>query len=268
MALDHLVFDTTDAGTMKDSANVGAYVRSNDGTLIPYHNIGVSNKHLDVYAALAAGDGTPITQTGGALDVNIKGDSIVVNTDVDGIYNAISNANPDNVGVIAHTRSLNPGDTEQIQRSTASTADQDAVVAAQVHGLDVNAFGMLYNGTTWDRMTGTSGNLNVNVAGSSGTVTVTDAALANTAIVANTRTLPVADTAAVAVSAPLANRKYLWVYNFANQQIFIGGAGVTRLTGFPISPGSYMELRAGAASPVNFVGSSGKTPEIRTLEAS
>jgi hypothetical protein len=104
--------------------------------------------------------------------------------------------------------------------------------------------------------------------GSTGTVTINDAALANTAITANTRTLPVADTAAVAVTAPLANRKYLWVYNYANQQVFIGGAGVTRTNGFPISPGSYMELRAGAAVPVNFVGSLGKTPEIRTLEIS
>lgn len=268
MAKDHILFDTTDAGTIAASDSVGAFVRSNDGTLITHHNIGVSNKHLDVYAALAAGDGTPITQTGGALDVNIANGTFNIDTDLDGIYVALTNADPDNVGLIAHTRSLTPTDAEQVQRTTASTADQDAIVAAQVHALDVNAFGMVYNGTTWDRLTGTSGSLNVNVTASTGPITVTDSALANTAIVSNTRTLPVAGTAAVAVASPLAARKYLWLYNFSNQKVYIGGAGVTLANGFPISPGSYMELRAGVASPVNFVGEAGKTPEIRTLEMS
>jgi hypothetical protein len=149
---DRLWFDTLDAGTIADSDSVGAFVRSNDGTLITHHNIGVSNKHLDVYSALADGSGNPITSTGGALDVNIANGTFNINTDIDGIYAALTNADPDNVGLIAHTRSVNPGDVEQIQRSTASTADQDGVSPTQVHGLDVNAFGMVYNGTTWDRL--------------------------------------------------------------------------------------------------------------------
>ena len=263
---DQLIFDTTNTDTIKDSDSVGAFVRSNDGTLITHHNIGVSNKHLDVYAALADGSGSPITSTGGALDVNIKTSAISIDCQLEGIYDAGTNTNPDNVGIIAHTRAASLTDTQQVERTTEGVANADAVVANNVHGLDVNSFGMVFNGTTWDRVTGTSGSLNVNVTG--GTMTTSDAALANTAIVAKTLTLAVANTAQAVVTSPLAARKYLWVYNFDNQKIYIGGAGVTKAAGFPISPGSYMELRAGVSSPVNFVGETGKTPEIRTLEAS
>ena len=114
----------------------------------------------------------------------------------------------------------------------------------------------------------TAGALYVNLAESTATITTSDAALANSAIVSNTRTLPVADTAAVAVASALALRKYLYIYNYDNNKIFIGGASVTAASGFPLSPGSYLEMRAGVASPVNFVGSIGKTPEIRTLQMS
>lgn len=108
--------------------------------------------------------------------------------------------------------------------------------------------------------------LDVNIINA--TLTVSDAALANTAVTSNTNTLGVADTAEAAVTAPLANRKYLMLYNFSNKQIYIGGASVTEANGFPLSPGSYLEMRAGAASPVNYVGKAGQLPEIRTLELS
>lgn len=112
----------------------------------------------------------------------------------------------------------------------------------------------------------TSNALHVHVA--SGTLTTSDAALANTAVASTANTLGVADTAEAAVASPLASRKYLFLYNNSNKQIFVGGASVSAANGFPVSPGSYLEMRAGAASPVNFVGRSGETPEIRTLELS
>lgn len=95
-----------------------------------------------------------------------------------------------------------------------------------------------------------------------------DAALANTAIATAANTLAVADTAQDVVSSPLANRKYLMVRNQSNKRIFVGASGVTAANGFPLSPGSVMELRVGAAVDVEFVGSTGDTPEIRTMELS
>jgi hypothetical protein len=97
-------------------------------------------------------------------------------------------------------------------------------------------------------------------------VLVSDAALADGTIVSKAKILAVAGTAETAVSSSLAARKYLNIYNMDNQKIFVGGSGVSLSNGFPVSPGSYLELRAGANSAVYFVGSSTKTPEIRTLE--
>jgi len=113
-----------------------------------------------------------------------------------------------------------------------------------------------------------AGALYVNLAESSATIEVSDAALANTAIISKALVLGVADTAQAVVTSPLADRKYLSIYNNDNRKMFIGGSGVTAANGFPISPGSYMELRAGVSSAVFFVGSTGETAAIRTLELS
>ena len=111
----------------------------------------------------------------------------------------------------------------------------------------------------------------VNAAGAlyvdAGTITVNDAALANIAIASAAKLLASANTAENIITSPLSARKYLWIYNKDNQAIFVGQSGVTAANGFPISPGSYMELRAGAAVDIEFV-SSKASHEIRTLEIS
>lgn len=107
--------------------------------------------------------------------------------------------------------------------------------------------------------------LDVNILNS---LVVSDAALAVTSITSKANALDVADTAEAVVASALSNRKYLWVYNNANTQMFIGGSDVSAANGFPISPGAYMEMRAGAAVNPFFIGKTGKTPEARTLELS
>jgi len=98
-------------------------------------------------------------------------------------------------------------------------------------------------------------------------LTVNDAALANTAIASNVNTLGTANVAEDIVASPLAARKYLWIYNNDNKKLFIGATGVTATNGFPISPGSYMEMRAGASVDIEWV-SSKLAHNIRTLEMS
>jgi hypothetical protein len=95
-----------------------------------------------------------------ALDVNVLNELPV---DLAGIYVVSTNETPDNVGLIAHTRAATPDETNQIFRSTGGAASADEVVAANVHGLDVNAFNMAFNGSTWDRLTATSGALDINI---------------------------------------------------------------------------------------------------------
>lgn len=259
-------------------------------------SITVDAVNLDIRDLTAASDsveswtndgaGNPITSTSGALDVYIT-NSMALDVDLDGVYSG-GNTDPDNVGMIAHQRGAGPlADTDQTFRSSGAQANADDVVAANVWGLDVNSFGMVFDGTNWDRLMGTGGAVHIHDGGNSITVdgsvsisgsvavtqstspwVVSDAALANTAIANATNTLNVADTAEDVVASPLANRKYLWIYNYDNTKVFVGSTGVTAANGFPISPGAYLELRAGAAVDVEFVGQAGKTPEIRTLELS
>lgn len=109
--------------------------------------------------------------------------------------------------------------------------------------------------------TDSSGALYVNVA------SIDDAALANTAIANAANTLAVASTAEDVVASPLANRKYLYIYNNDNRVMYVGASGVTEANGFPISPGSMMELRAGASIDIEYV-SPKLAHAIRTLELS
>ncbi len=164
---DRIVFDVANAS---ESDNIGAFVRGSGGAVIESQAIAGSD-WLQVAAALHAGDGTAISQTGGALDVNIASGAISVA--LDGVYSG-GNLDPDNAGLIAHVRAAAPGDAEQTFRSTGGAASADDVVAANVHGLDVNAFGMVFDGTTWDRLRGTAGAVHISDAGGSITVDASD----------------------------------------------------------------------------------------------
>jgi hypothetical protein len=300
---DRLVFDTTDVNTIADSDSVGAFVRSSSGALIESKSID-SADWLNVASALFDGSGVALTSSlvGGkqGLDVNIL-NAIAVS--LDGVYDGGGNPTPDTVGMIAHGRGATPGAADQTFRSTGGAASADAVVAANVQALDVNAFGMAYNGTTWDRLRATSGALHISDGGGSLTVdavnldirdlthaadsvrlgdgtslvttttvggdvgldvnVLSDPSLASTAIAAAAVTATT--TAADVVASPLSARKYLFVYNNGNQRVFVGQSGVTSTSGFPVSPGSYLELRAGAAVDIEIVANSG-SQNIRTLE--
>jgi hypothetical protein len=94
-----------------------------------------------------------------------------------------------------------------------------------------------------------------------------DESLANTAIANAVNTLAVANTAEDIVASPLADRKYLYVYNNDNRKIYVGATGVSSANGFPVSPGSIIELRAGSAIDIEWV-SAKVSHDIRTLELS
>jgi hypothetical protein len=186
--------------------------------------------------------------------------------DMDGVYDGSTNLDPDNSGLIVHVRAATPADADQTKRTTGAAASSDAVVAANVHGLDTNAFTMAYNGTTWDRVTSTSGSINVNVTGSSGTATVTDSALANTAI--KSTATGATTTAAVVVASALANRKYLTLQNLGASAVFFGDTSVTAATGLRLSNGAMLEgLRIGPAIAPKVLTAAG-TADCRIMELS
>lgn len=255
-----------DVNNPNDTSNVGAYLRASDGTLIDKQTL---NSTQWIQAASAMFDGTganAITSTTVSgkqgLDVNLIDGSISV--DLNGIYNSGTNPNPDNVGAILFNRAASPGLSDQLFTPTGGVASSDAVVDANVHGADVNGFMMGFNGTTWDRLqVDGSKFLKVNIA--AGSVTVNDAALANTDLANAAISIGLTSTALVA--SPLSARKYLNVYNNANHPIYIGKGTVTSTNGYPIFPGVAAEFRAGAALSINAI-STAAAQDIRTLEFS
>lgn len=134
---DRLIFDSSDADGTSD--NVGAYIRSADGTQITHTT--VSGKD--------------------ALDVYMVNEIAV---SVDGVYNVSTNTNPDNVGLISHTRAASPGDAEQVERITAASPSSDNIDPADVKAQDVNSFLLGWDGSAWDRLTASSGALDINLA--------------------------------------------------------------------------------------------------------
>ena len=96
---------------------------------------------------------------------------------------------------------------------------------------------------------------------------INDPSTANVAIASNVNTLGAANTAEDVVASPLANRKVLYIYNNDNQKMYVGQSGVSAANGFPLSPGSYLELRAGATIDIEWV-SAKSGHDIRHLELS
>lgn len=241
---------------------------------------GSTNIGLDA-ATLAALESITVQNGAGAAAVNIQdgGNSITVDAvDLD-IRNLSHTQDSIKIGDGTDFLAINADGSINVNADISvvngsDKAEDSAHVSADIGTYvlsvrqDVLAASTSADGDYASLKTSAAGALYVNLAESSGTITVSDAALANTAIVAAATTLAVANTAQAAVGSVLANRKYLSIYNNDNKKIYIGGAGVTAAAGFPISPGSYMDLRAGASSAVFFVGSTGATPQIRQLQLS
>lgn len=100
---------------------------------------------------------------------------------------------------------------------------------------------------------------------------INNPSIANVSIATSANSLSVADTSEDIIASPLSNRKFLAIYNDGNRKIFIGPNGVSAANGFPISPGSSIELLAGSAIDIEYVGQSGASgaaAAIRTLELS
>ena len=299
---DKLVFDTTDADTLAASDKVGAYVYGADGTLISHTTVS-GKEGLDVNiinSSVAVSDGGG-SLTVDAVDLDIRnltqtdeitvfqgtspwvigdgGSSITVDaTDLD-IRNL--DYSQDNVAIKGSTGNqlvVNADGSINVQADisvvTGSDKAEDSAHASGDIGTyilgvrqDVLASSTSADGDYASLKTSAAGALYVNLAESSASITVSDAALANTAIAHAANLMSVANTAESAVASPLASRKYLSIYNQGNQRIYVGGAGVSAATGFPMSPGSVLELRAGAAVDVKWVGAN-TSQEIRTLELS
>jgi hypothetical protein len=281
--LHKLIFDTTSAATIADSHSVGAYLRASDGTLLTHTDVG-GKKALDVRLAeginvevdlshvddsVKVGDGTDF------LAINNDGSIVVTATDLD--IRDLTQA--DEITVFQGTSPWVVSATDLDIRNLTFAADSVDVSGSSVSvsntvtvsATDLDIRNLAHTQDSVKIGDGTDF-LAVNADGSinatiTGTITVGDAALANTAIATASNTLASANTAEDLVASPLANRKYLWAYNNGNRIAYIGASGVSARDGFPVPPGAYVQMRAGAAIDIEWV-SALTGHDMRTMELS
>lgn len=252
---DQLIFDTTDANTIADSDSVGAYLRASDGTLLTHTDVG-GKKALDVRVA----EGINVE-----VDLNFADDSVTAHQGGTWTIDSITNA------VTVQATDLDIRDLTQADEITVFQGTSPWVVSATDLDIrDLSAASDSVQSNLFDgagnAISSTAGALDVYVTGSQ-PLTINDAALANTAIASGATSLSVANTAQDVVASPLSNRKYLYMYNNDNQKMFIGQSGVSAANGFPVSPGSYIELRAGASVDIEYV-SAKASHDLRYMELS
>ena len=277
---DHLIFDTTNATTIADSDSVGVFVRAgDDGTLIGHVSDALKVNLTNTSIAVTATDLDirDLTQTDEITVFQGTSPWVVSATDLD-IRNL--DYSQDNVAIKGATGNqlvVNADGSINVNADISVVNGSDKAEDSAHASGDIGTYILAVRQDTLANSVSADGDyasLKVNNVGSlytyitgSDPLTINDAALANTAIASAAETLDAANTAQNIIVSPLASRKYLWVYNNDNQKMWIGQSGVTSADGFPISPGSYMELRAGAAVDIEFV-STKINHEIRTLEIS
>lgn len=203
-----------DPANLGDEDNVGAFLRSSDGTLLTHTTEG-AKEALDVYLV-------------NEQDVQIDGD-----------YDVSTNADPDSVGMIGHDRGASPDKTSQNFRFTGGKPNSDNLDPANIHALDANAFLMAWDGAAWDRLEKTDNGLKVDI-GDSIEIEVsecyTDLATGSTGVIAAGETL----------IGGVANRCGIDIFNTGKKPIYIGKTGVTSSTGFKIPSGGSYFFKAGA----------------------
>lgn len=97
-----------------------------------------NNRNADVPNAV------PVYVEGGNITVDVEVD---VGVQIEGIYNAVTNPNPDNVGLIVHVNNAAPGDVQQTVRTTGG-ASNITIASNTFYGIDTRS--KLYAGNGAD----------------------------------------------------------------------------------------------------------------------
>lgn len=128
MALHKLIFDTTSADTMNDSANVGAYLRGEDGTLLTHTTDG-SREALDVYTELGqVEDSAHTTGDIGAMALAVRNDTEGSLVSADGDYAPLQVDATGRLRVVADLEVTNSH--EKAEDSAHTTGDIGSYVLA------------------------------------------------------------------------------------------------------------------------------------------
>ena len=249
MSLHKLVFDATDADTIAASANVGAYLRSADGTLITHTTVG-GKEALDVRVA----EGINVE-----VDLDAADDSVESWTN-DGSGNPIGST-----GGYLHVLAQQDTSPWVIGDGGASlTVDATQLDIDDLNATDDAVQAWAFDGTG-NAITSTTGYLDVNIA--AGSVTVSDAALANSAIKTVAETVGTSAALIIDGADELSGRKYVYLYNNDNRYTYLGASGVTTSNGFPLPPGAIIDVRIGDAVDLYMIADAAGQ-NIRTMQLS
>ncbi len=197
------------------------------------------NESDKVGAYLLGADGTEITQTGGALDVNIASA-----TDLD-IRDLVFATDKVDVSGSAVTVSATDLDIRNLLFATDTVDVSGSAVTVSATDLDVR-----------DLVFATD---KVDVSGSS-------VSFAGFATFANPAAVVVGTTAVQLNASILANRKSVVYQNTGVTTLFLGDSGVTAAKGIKLPKGSSIELAYGVAIDMYAIGSAA-AGEMRAVEA-
>lgn len=237
----------------------GSEVSLDSATLAALENISaiVTATDLDIRDLAFATDKVDVTGSA----VSITGSVVVTATDLD-------------IRDLSHTQdSIKIGDGTDFLAIDASgnigVTDAGGSLTVDAVNLDIRDLtaasdsvqAWAFDGTG-NAIGSTTGALNVNIANANEiNVELTH----NTAIAASAET--VTTSSAALVASPLANRENMFVYNNGNRIVYLGQSGVSTANGFPIFPGSLLEIKLGAAVAMHAVAESG-SQNVRVLQAS
>lgn len=269
-----LVFDPT-SSDLDENDNIGAYIRGKSGNVITSTTDG-ARECLNV----------SICNIDEALNVDV---------DLDGIYEVTNNPDPDNVGIIAHTRSGSPGDLEQVERTTADKPGEDAIDPTTVKGLDVNSFMHSYdsNDDQWNRFVALSDDDSDNSSSSlkmgsrafDGALTAVSATGdradmlsdmyrrvyvnngANIDILSSAPALVKSLAAVKSVAAPLAGRRHILIQNLSTRPIYVGDSAVSVSTGTFVGKHKHFEADYGENIDLWILGTDASDQDVRVLES-
>lgn len=242
LELASLVFDPANAN---DSANVGAYLRADDGTLIT-HTAGA----LDVNIASSSGlgifaeDSAHVSGDLGQQILAVRRDTAGSFADADGDYAPLQlDAN----GALRVNASVTIGDNKA----------EDAV---HVSG-DTGSFVLSVREDTLASSTSASGDYQALKTDALGRLRISNAKQSG-AIGATSITTTATDI----IATDLANRTSVILYNNGSKTCYVGlNNTVTTATGIPLTVGSSLEIEATAAVNLHAITASG-TADVRYLE--
>lgn len=247
--LDKVLFDPAAAD---DTHNVGAYVRSADGTLITHTTIGLIE----------------------ALDVNIAGASNLGIFDEDSAHNsgdkgqhvlAVRNDTPGSLvsadGDYAPLQVDADGRLRVFASLDSASVAEKAEDAAHVSG-DVGSFSLAVRQDTPASSTSADGDYQAFKSDAQGRLWVNDSP-----VTGNYGAVSVGDTATDLFATDLANRKFVIIQNVGNKSIWVGmDNSVTTLNGVEIAPGSSAEFKGAAAINWHAIAPTGQTVDVRVMQ--